>query len=66
MDQRDSFSDETPIADAVEQQQETTLEPAESDQDGPPVEANDSDWQEQRQEIPGVDDDLEDYRDNRR
>jgi hypothetical protein len=60
---RDRFSDETPIADAVEQEQETTLEPTASDREIPPVEADTSDWQEQHQEIVGADDDREDYRD---
>jgi hypothetical protein len=62
MHDRDSFSDETPIADAVEQEQETTLEPTASDREIPPVEADASDWHEQRQEIVGADDDREDYR----
>jgi hypothetical protein len=58
---RDRFSDETPIADAVEQEQETTPEPAAPDLEIPPVEANASDWQEQHQEVP--DDDWDEYRD---
>jgi hypothetical protein len=63
MHDRDSFSDETPIADAVEQEQETTLEPTASDLEIPPVEADASDWQEQHQDIAGADDDREEYRD---
>lgn len=63
MPDRDHFSDETPIADAVEQEQETTLEPTAADREIPPVEADVSDWQEQHQEIVGADDDREDYRD---
>jgi hypothetical protein len=61
MHNRDSFPDETPVADAVEQEQETTLEPTVADRDEPPVEADPSDWHEQRQEI--ADDDREEYRD---
>ena len=57
-----SFSDETPLADAIEQDQGTALEPIASDPE-PPVEADASDWQEQRHEIVGADDDLDEYRD---
>lgn len=63
MHNRDSFPDETPVADAVEQEQETTREPTVADRDEPPVEADPSDWQEQRQEIVGADDDRDEYRD---
>ncbi|HWF69271.1 MAG TPA: hypothetical protein VG187_06840 [Mycobacterium sp.] len=63
MHDRDRFSDETPIADAVEQEQATTFEPAASDREIPPVEADASDWQEQNQDIVGADDDREEYRD---
>lgn len=63
MQDRDRFADETPIADAVEQGQETTLEPTAADQEMPPVEANASDWQEQHQEIVSADDDRDEYRD---
>lgn len=59
----DRFSDETPVADAVEQEQEAALEPIAAERDLPPVEADASDWQEQRQEIAGPDDDREEYRD---
>jgi hypothetical protein len=62
MHDRDGFSDETPIADAVEQEQETTLESTTSDQEAPPAEADASDWQEQHQEIVGAYDDREEYR----
>jgi hypothetical protein len=63
MHDRDSFSDETPVADAVEQKQEATLEPPTADPEMPPVEADVSDWQEQHQEIVGADDDRDEYRD---
>jgi hypothetical protein len=61
MDDRNRFSDETPIADAVEQEQETAPEPTAADLDTPPVEADASDWQEQHLEI--ADDDRDEYRD---
>ena len=62
---RDSnLSDETPVADAVEQEQETAPEPANpAHADVPveaPMEANALDWQEQLQEV--VDDDRDEYR----
>jgi hypothetical protein len=63
MHDRDSYSDETPIADAVEQEQEATPEPTASDRATPPVEADASDWHEQHQEIVGADDDRDEYRD---
>jgi hypothetical protein len=63
MHDRDSFSDETPVADAVEQEQETTFEPTTSGREIPPIEADASDWQEQHQEIVGADDDRDEYRD---
>jgi hypothetical protein len=64
MHNRDRFSDETPIADAVEQEQETAPEPTDAQQEMPPVETDASDWQEQHQEIVGAaDDDREEYRD---
>jgi hypothetical protein len=63
MHDRDTFSVETPIVDAVEQSQETTAEPTASDRETPPVEANASDWHEQRQEIVGADDDRDEFRD---
>jgi hypothetical protein len=51
-----SESDEIPIADAVEQQQETGLpvpddEAPAGDAAAVPLEASDADWQEQRQEV---------------
>jgi hypothetical protein len=58
----DRFSDETPIADAVEQEQETAFEPTDTRRDVPPVETDASDWQEQNQEIVGADD-RDEYRD---
>jgi hypothetical protein len=62
MDDRDNISDDTPLADAVEQDLETVATPdrATWGPDGPPVEADASDWQEQRQEI--ADDDRDQYR----
>jgi len=63
MHDRDSFSDETPVADAVEQEQEATLEPTAFDRETRPEEADASDWQEQHQEIVGADDDRDEYRD---
>ncbi|MGB6209264.1 hypothetical protein [Mycobacterium sp.] len=64
MDNHHRFSDETPVADAVEQEQETTPAPAAADREIPPVEADASDWQEQHQEI--ADDDRDEYRDEYR
>jgi len=62
MDDRDSFPDETPVGDAIEQEREATLEPTASDREIPPVEADAYDWQEQRQEIVGAEDDRDEYR----
>ena len=62
MHDRDSFSDETPVGDAIEQEREATLEPTGSDREIPPVEADAYDWQEQRQEIVGAEDDRDEYR----
>jgi hypothetical protein len=65
MHDRDNISDETPIADAVEQEQETTPEPAPLDQASgpvePPIDANTPDWQEQWQEVSDADD-RDEYR----
>jgi hypothetical protein len=65
MPDRDNISDETPIADAVEQEQETTPEPASLDQRTrpvePPIDANTPDWQEQWQEVSDADD-RDEYR----
>jgi hypothetical protein len=61
MDDRNRLSDETPIADAIEQEQETAPEPTAADLDIPPVETDASDWHEQHQEI--ADDDRDEYRD---
>jgi hypothetical protein len=63
MHDRDSYSDETPIADAVEQEQETRRQSTAFDRATPPVEADASDWYEQHQEIVGADEDRDDYRD---
>jgi hypothetical protein len=63
MQDRDHVSDEIPVADAVEQAQETTSTPTMPGFEVPPVEANTPDWQEQRQEIVGDDeDDRDEYR----
>ncbi|BBZ10207.1 hypothetical protein [Mycobacterium branderi] len=56
MDNRDPLSDEVPVADAVEQEQETTPEPEVPEVEIPPIETNASDWQEQRQEVADEDD----------
>ena len=61
MHDRDDFSDDVPVADAVEQGQETTPEPSAPAQADLPLEANSSDWQDQLQEI-GGDDGREEYR----
>lgn len=61
MDNRTDLSDEIPVADAVEQDQETASEPTAAERDIPPVEANTSDWQEQQQEIVASDD-RDEYR----
>ncbi|MBV9321069.1 MAG: hypothetical protein JOZ23_19655 [Mycobacterium sp.] len=58
---RDNLSDEIPVADAVEQEQETTAEPTAPEPADVPMEANTSDWQEQLQEVVG-EDDWDDYR----
>jgi hypothetical protein len=65
MGNRDDFdetdvADEVPVADAVEQGQETAPEPGLPDRAEPPIEANTPDWQEQGQEIVGADDDRRD------
>lgn len=61
MDDRNKLSDEIPVADAVEQDQETAFEPTAPDREMPPPEADASDWQEQQQEIVGSDD-RDEYR----
>lgn len=58
---RDDLPDDVPIADAVEQDQETAPEPPAFDQVDVPIEADPSDWQEQLQEVV-VDDDLDEFR----
>jgi hypothetical protein len=64
MHERNNISDEIPIADAAEQEQETTpVEPSTDPVDlpvEPPMEANPGDWREQRQEV--ADDDRDEYR----
>lgn len=50
-------SHEVPVADAVEQRQEIAAPPSEGVEYGsPPVEADPSDWQQQHQEVAGLDD----------
>ncbi|BCO37364.1 hypothetical protein BMW24_013485 [Mycobacterium heckeshornense] len=51
--------DEIPVADAVEQNQDTAPQPAAVDPADAPMEANPPDWQEQLQEVP---EDDEEYR----
>ena len=58
---RDNLSDEIPVADAVEQEQETTAEPTTPEPADVPMEANTPDWQEQLREVVG-EDDWDDYR----
>lgn len=62
MHNHDNISDEIPIADAVEQEQETAFESAAPIRDIPPAEADAFDWQEQLHEVGGADDDREEYR----
>ncbi|MEZ0362178.1 hypothetical protein ACAG26_00530 [Mycobacterium sp. pUA109] len=52
--------DEIPVADAVEQDQQTAPEPASPTRPDPPMEADAPDWQEQLHEVVGVDDDGRD------
>ncbi|OHU93296.1 hypothetical protein [Mycobacterium talmoniae] len=52
--------DEIPVADAVEQDQETTPDPSPPSRPDPPMEADAPDWQEQLQEVVGVEDDGRD------
>jgi hypothetical protein len=65
MSDRDRMSDEIPVADAVEQEQETApepLDPADLSVEAP-MEAATPDWHEQRQEVVGADeDDRDEYR----
>ncbi|PQM46693.1 hypothetical protein C1Y40_03130 [Mycobacterium talmoniae] len=49
--------DEIPIADAVEQDQETAPEPGPPARADPPLEADAPDWQEQLHEVVGVEGD---------
>jgi hypothetical protein len=61
MNDRDDLPDDIPIADAVEQNQETAPEPPDFDRGDAPIEANPPDWQEQLQQV-GSDDDFDEYR----
>jgi hypothetical protein len=59
MTERESFPDDVPVGDAVEQLR-SVAEPAEPeriDDDAPPLESNESDWQEQRQVVEYPDED---------
>jgi hypothetical protein len=59
MTERESFPDDVPVGDAVEQLRSVT-EPAEqtsADADSPPLESNESDWQEQLQVVENPDED---------
>jgi hypothetical protein len=60
MHDRDNFSDEVPVADAIAQEQDPAPVPTPPEESGPPIEADACDWQEQLQEV--VDDDREEYR----
>jgi len=51
MHARDNMSDEIPVADAVEQDQETAPEPTPPREDNPPMEADTPDRHEQLQEV---------------
>jgi hypothetical protein len=73
--ERDNISDETPIADAVEQEQEQETPdaarrgPASLHQENgsvePPMDADTPDWQEQWQEVADADsDDRDEYRES--
>jgi hypothetical protein len=61
MYERDNLSDEIPVADAVEQEQETAPEPTAPVSADVPMEADTSDWQEQLQEVVG-EEDRDEYR----
>jgi hypothetical protein len=59
MTERESFPDDVPVGDAVEQLRPVT-EPAEQtsvEADAPPLESNESDWQEQLQAVEDPDED---------
>jgi hypothetical protein len=63
MQDRDKISDDIPVADAVAQEQETAPAPTAPEQPDLPMEADARDWQEQLQEVVGIDDDdREEYR----
>jgi len=59
MTYRESFPDDVPVGDAVEQLR-SVAEPADADgvePDAPPLESNESDWQEQHQIVEDPDED---------
>ena len=57
MTERESFPDDVPVSDAVEQLR-SVAEPADpATADAPPLESNESDWQEQRQVVGYPDED---------
>jgi hypothetical protein len=59
MTERESFPDDVPVSDAVEQLRSVAepADPATADADAPPLESNESDWQEQRQVVGYPDED---------
>jgi hypothetical protein len=59
MTERESFPDDVPVNDAVEQLRSVAEpdEPTSEDADAPPLESNESDWQEQRQVVEDPDED---------
>jgi hypothetical protein len=66
MPQRDVHSDEVPIADALEQQQDTTgpVPDEEVSAEPPsdvPLEAADQDWQEQQEDVVDTEEDEYDH-----
>jgi hypothetical protein len=59
MTERESFPDDVPVGDAVEQHR-SVAEPAGTDSvdaDAPPLESNESDWHEQHQVVEDPDED---------
>lgn len=59
MTERGSFPDDVPVGDAVEQLRSVAdpTDPERSGDDAPPLESNESDWQEQRQVVEDPDED---------
>ncbi len=59
MTERESFPDDVPLSDAVEQRRPVAepAEPASLEADAPPLESNESDWQEQHQVVEYPDED---------